>query len=370
MDYDIFISYKHTDNGVLTKDSEIARNLYELLSKLGYKVFFSSGSLEELGSSRYKAAIDAALDSAKLMIVVLTKADYALSQWVQYEWDSFYNDYLSGARKNANLFTLTQNIEIHNLPRTLRNVQNFIFSDNYSQLCEFIKNALPLIVPTATETELIKTESKFTIITGRQVTKEDIRQAVLLDTMVYDDVYHVDSSLCEQWVEVNPDIYVMAKDKTTNQVIAYVNISPVTEECYERIREGDFIDTGITADMLLSYDMPFPYSVYFSSIVIHPLYQNTEVFMELFNAIVKKFIYLGEHEVYVKRMIADAVTKNGEKFCKLFGMNKVKGSDHNSTLYEISMIPPKFRILSKGTKQLFDYYLKKYEESPYLFTDE
>ena len=57
-------------------------------------------------------------------------------------------------------------------------------------------------------------------------------------------------------------------------------------------------------------------------------------------------------------MIADAVTKNGEKFCRLFGMTKLKGSNHESSLYEITMIPPKFRILSKKSKQLYDYYQK------------
>lgn len=161
----------------------------------------------------------------------------------------------------------------------------------------------------------------------------------------------------------------MAKDVHTNKVIAYVNISPVTDECYERIRKGDFIDTGITPEMILSYDMPFPYSLYFSSIVIHPRYQNTEVFMDLFNAIINKFISLGEHDVFVRRMIADAVTKNGEKFCKLFGMKMLKTSNHDSKLYETTLIPPSFRIVSKSCKKLYDYYTAKYNEAPYLFDD-
>lgn len=92
--------------------------------------------------------------------------------------------------------------------------------------------------------------------------------------------------------------------------------------------------------------------------------------MELFNAIIDKFIMLGEHEVYVRRMIADAVTQNGEKFCKLFGMTKIKKSSHESSLYEITMIPPQFRILSKKTKQLYDYYQNKYKEAPYLFLND
>lgn len=372
MNYEVFISYKCSDEqGNRTPDFAIAQELYATLTNMGYNTFFSSNTLEQLGSSRYKADIDSALDTSKVMIVVLSKAEYALSHWVQYEWDSFYNDYLSGVRQEANLFTLTTNLNVHELPRTLRNVQNFDYKEGISHVCEYVKNAIPK------QTEIkqpvdpaASNEKRITIITGKQVTIEDITQAVYLDTLVYDDIYHVDTTQCEEWFAVNPDIYVMAKDIKTNRIIAYVNISPVTDECYERIKQGDFIDTGITADMILSYDMPFPYSLYFSSIVIHPDYQNTEVFMEIFNAIVDKFITLGEHEVFIRRMIADAVTKNGEKFCRLFGMTKLKGSNHESSLYEITMIPPKFRILSKKSKQLYDYYQKKYNDAPYLFLED
>lgn len=372
MNYEVFISYKCSDEqGNRTPDFAIAQELYVTLTNMGYNTFFSSNTLEQLGSSRYKADIDSALDTSKVMIVVLSKVEYASSHWVQYEWDSFYNDYLSGVRKEANLFTLTTNLNVHELPRTLRNVQNFDYREGITHVCEYVKNAIPKQTePKQPIDSSVPNEKRISIITGKQVTLEDITQAVYLDTLVYDDIYHVDTTQCEEWFAVNPDIYVMAKDIKTNRIIAYVNISPVTDECYERIKQGDFIDTGITADMILSYDMPFPYSLYFSSIVIHPDYQNTEVFMEIFNAIVDKFISLGEHEVFIRRMIADAVTKNGEKFCRLFGMTKLKGSNHESSLYEITMIPPKFRILSKKSKQLYDYYQKKYNDAPYLFLED
>lgn len=369
MKCDIFISYKHTDQaGNTTQDFYMAKKLFEALSERGYSVFFSSSSLESMGSSRYKADIDDALDYAKAMVVVLSNVDYASSQWVQYEWDSFYNDYLSGNRRTANLFTLTKNVNIHDLPRTLRNVQNFSYDEQFEVLCKFVENAIPKynrFQPAQITDE--SDSSEIRIISGRQVTECDIKQALELDALVYDEIYHLDLSTCVEWAKVNPDIYVMAKDMILNKVIAYANISPISDDCYDRIRQGDFIDTGISADMLLGYDMPFAYSVYFSSIVIHPDYQNTEVFMDLYNAVIKKFINLGRHEVYIKRMIADAVTSSGEKFCKLFGMTKIKMSNHNSTLYEISMIPPKFRILSKMTKVLHDFYEDKYNEVPYLF---
>jgi len=366
MDYEVFISYKCTDNsGNKTPDFTMAQELFNALTNMGYKSFFSFDTLEQIGSSRYKADIDAALDTAKAMIVVLSDAGYASSQWVQYEWDSFYNDYLSGIRKEANLFTLTSGINTHDLPRTLRNVQSFDYNEGLTRICECIKN----VIPKPTQDIPVKPEKRIEIVAGKDVTAEDIAKASYLDRLVYDDIYLVTVEQCAEWIAVNPDIYVFAKDITTDRFIAYANLMPVTDECYERLKNGDFIDTGITPDMVLSYDMPYPYSLYFSSIVIHPDYQNSEVFMEIFNAIVDKFITLGEHEVFIKRMIADAVTPNGEKFCKLFGMTKVKGSTHDSSLYEITMIPPKFRILSKKTKILHDYYLKKYNEAPYLFAE-
>ena len=89
----------------------------------------------------------------------------------------------------------------------------------------------------------------------------------------------------------------------------------------------------------------------------------------LVNAIVDKFINLSNRGIFIRRMIADAVSKSGEKFCKMFGMSKIVGSNHDSTLYEITMIPPKFRIISKKTRDLCDLYQKVYDEESYLFEE-
>ena len=172
---------------------------------------------------------------------------------------------------------------------------------------------------------------------------------------------------CIKYFEVNPEIYLMMKDTVTGKIVANIDIAPITEECYEKLLSGHFIDKDITSDMVLSYDMPCIYNLYFSSIVIDKRYRGTDLFLRMFNAVVEHFISLGEREVYAKRMLADAVTEEGEKFCKLFGMHKVRESDHRSKLYEVTLIPPRFRIVSKATKILYEYYQKKYDETPFLF---
>ena len=58
MNYEVFISYKCSDEqGNRTPDFAIAQELYIALTNMGYNAFFSSNTLEQLGSSRYKADI-------------------------------------------------------------------------------------------------------------------------------------------------------------------------------------------------------------------------------------------------------------------------------------------------------------------------
>lgn len=98
--------------------------------------------------------------------------------------DSFYNDYFSGVHSEANLFTLTAGVNIHELPRTLRNVQNFDYSEGLNHLCGYIRNILPKQSHQEEVTPVIDASNRsISIITDRQVTKEDIRKAVLLDTI-------------------------------------------------------------------------------------------------------------------------------------------------------------------------------------------
>lgn len=67
-DYDVFISFKNLmPNGEPTRDSALAREVYDYLTAKGFQVFLSNVSLERLGISEYKKAIDGALDVARGM---------------------------------------------------------------------------------------------------------------------------------------------------------------------------------------------------------------------------------------------------------------------------------------------------------------
>lgn len=88
--FDIFISYKETDeNGNRTKDSLEAQKLYDRLTELGYKVFFSRITLESKIGQEYEPYIYAALSSSKVMITVSSCKEYLEAPWVKNEWSRF-----------------------------------------------------------------------------------------------------------------------------------------------------------------------------------------------------------------------------------------------------------------------------------------
>ena len=72
--FDVFICYKESDSdGRRTPDSVLANELYHELTNEGFKVFFSRITLEDKLGTAYEPYIFAALNSAKVMVVLGTK---------------------------------------------------------------------------------------------------------------------------------------------------------------------------------------------------------------------------------------------------------------------------------------------------------
>lgn len=88
--YDVFICYKETDdNGQRTHDSQWAQDVYYGLTEQGYKVFFSRITLEDKLGQQYEPYIFAALNSAKVMVVIGSKPEYFNAVWVKNEWSRY-----------------------------------------------------------------------------------------------------------------------------------------------------------------------------------------------------------------------------------------------------------------------------------------
>ena len=88
--YDVFICYKENDGeGHLTEDYSLANAIYIKLTELGYRVFFANITLQGVLGSAYEPHIFSALNSARVMLVVATKREYANAVWVRNEWSRY-----------------------------------------------------------------------------------------------------------------------------------------------------------------------------------------------------------------------------------------------------------------------------------------
>ena len=116
--YDVFISYKELDeNGERTRDSVLAQDIYYQLTEQGRRVFFSRISLEDIPGTQYEPYIFAALNSAKVMIVVGTSAENLNAVWVKNEWSRF----LAMMRKDKSklLIPCYRNMDPYDMPEQL-----------------------------------------------------------------------------------------------------------------------------------------------------------------------------------------------------------------------------------------------------------
>jgi len=120
--FDVFICYKETNEaGTRTQDSVLAQELYFELREAGFKVFFSRMTLENKLGTEYEPYIFAALQSAKVMVAVATKAEYINAPWVKNEWGRFLELIRNGEKKT--LIPAYRDMDPYDLPDELSHLQ-------------------------------------------------------------------------------------------------------------------------------------------------------------------------------------------------------------------------------------------------------
>jgi len=120
--FDIFICYKETDQGGRrTLDSVLAQDLYYQLVQEGFKVFFSRITLEDKLGSAYEPYIFAALNSAKVMVVLGTRPEHFKAVWVRNEWSRYLSLIKQGQKKT--LIPAYRDMDPYDLPEEFSHLQ-------------------------------------------------------------------------------------------------------------------------------------------------------------------------------------------------------------------------------------------------------
>ena len=172
----------------------------------------------------------------------------------------------------------------------------------------------------------------FEIIRNEQVTEKDIEEALLLDYSSYDEYYHLETSRCFGFVRKNNYVYSMIK--ADGHVIAYINISPINDEAYERLRGGES-DNFLCYDYLVPMEDNAVLNIYISSIVVSKKYRGQGLAKILINDAKEKYLkLLEERNITAKRVLGDAVSNGGEQILTDLHLDFLRETSRKSKVFE------------------------------------
>ena len=188
------------------------------------------------------------------------------------------------------------------------------------------------------------------------------------------DMYEIDKKVMRKdliasvettysWFVHNNYTHIGVRNKVSRKIIGYFSVLPINEDTYKKITSGNFEDKDFTSDCIEQYIFSDFYKIYIAGVGIDPLFQNTGAFIVLYNSLIDLFISMAkEREIYVSEILAEASTKQGEKFCKMVGMTKIISTKNNTDIYRLVTIPPEFRLRNNKGKELYDICKKKFNE--------
>jgi len=147
--YDIFISFKNSDGPdglVYAKDRALAEKYYNLLTDEGFKVFFSPESIDKEGSDKWKEAINRAVDTCDVLIVIGCSRENMESKWIEYEWDRFLRRMDTKTSGNfLRLYIVYSGMREKDLPSKIKEHQAFDDVNNpkaFEKILESIRKGL------------------------------------------------------------------------------------------------------------------------------------------------------------------------------------------------------------------------------------
>ena len=196
--FDVFICYKETDeNGRRTPDSVLANDLYHQLTGEGFKVFFARITLEDKLGSAYEPYIFAALNSAKVMVVLGTKPAYFNAVWVKNEWSRYLALIKGGAKKI--LIPAYKDMDPYDLPEEFSHLQ----AQDMSKL-GFMQDLIRGIKKlTGNDAPKARTVVKETVVTGANASTAPLLKRAFM--FLEDGNWQEAAAYCEKVLDQDPE---------------------------------------------------------------------------------------------------------------------------------------------------------------------
>ena len=195
--FDVFICYKETDNsGRRTPDSVLANDLYHQLTQEGFKVFFARITLEDKLGSAYEPYIFAALNSAKVMVVLGTKPEFFKAVWVRNEWSRYLALIKQGQKKM--LIPAYKDMDPYDLPEEFSHLQAQDMS-KLGFMQDLIRGIKKIAQADAPKTTVVKE----TVISGGNANTAPLLKRAFM--FLEDGDWNSANEYCEKVLDIDPE---------------------------------------------------------------------------------------------------------------------------------------------------------------------
>lgn len=200
---------------------------------------------------------------------------------------------------------------------------------------------------------------EFAINRGLDLTRDDLRQIVELNKAIYGADLTAPLPLVEAIHGKNPDICLLAKEKTGSRAIAYISALPLTDSAFARMM-NPMIDEAITPDDIVDYDYEPSrrriYHLYIASIAVDPSFRGDGLARTLYGEFLGFLLKLGKSHNILFRDIAARATSQGEKICRSLGMRHLATTGRKEEIFHLPMLPPALRDRSGAGIELIRFY--------------
>lgn len=167
------------------------------------------------------------------------------------------------------------------------------------------------------------------------LTLEDFKRMKDLEEKYYGKDFITPYEEAYRWYKTYE--YTIRAVEIKGEVVGFINLFPINDRVYKLLKEGRFNDKYLEVKDLIDIENNSgeEINLFLSCVLIDEKYRKTKAL----TLILREYMnfYQGVNEkIQIKNVITDNVTGKGEGFSKRLGFKKVKSSDHNSVIYEIS----------------------------------
>ena len=338
MNQSTFISYRHGQG------AEIARAIKAELKTRGVAAFLD---VDNLPAGNFDESLLRQIEQSQSCLVILTPG--ALDRCTD-EKDWLRRELAHALKRTAVIPILTPGFVF---PRELPpDISEIVRCEGVPYNHAYFEAMVQRIVQLMNASE--RKELRIVIRQGLDVSEAQVRETSTIENLVYaSNDFIAGPDTYAAWYNAFPDSFVIAFDSIRNTPVGALIALPLQESAYERMRSGEALDGGLSADDIVPMDLPDQYDVYIADVMVTPGHQKwSDVLPRLLDHYVRYLIGRAQDEVFVRRMLADVCSGYGTRLCDYSGMGLVRESSHGSKLYEAKLIPMSVIAKNKLMREL------------------